>query len=368
MRILHLIPGLAWDCGASRQLCNISDELARQGHEVHVAYWSGRIPAGMEFTGVQLHHIASNGAHDPLLLWRSVRLLRQLKPDVVQTWFLQVDVLGGLASRFSGTAWVIREPGSGAAYKGWKNRLRLWLARYASAIVVNSQTGRAYWLNNANIKDCRIIRNGMRIEEHSQAPNDAAIGDSRTRTLLYVGRLEEVKNLPTMLVALSKVIRSATYPITMIIAGEGSERSRLEKLAAEIGIGDRVRFTGAIEHTQVIELMRRADMLLLVSRHEGFPNVVLEAMACACPVVVSDIPAHREFLDTNAALFVKPDDATEMSKAISECLDNEIQTRIRAGNAQVIAKQWTIEKTTREYEKLYGEVLGPGYGGSKGNA
>jgi glycosyltransferase involved in cell wall biosynthesis len=359
MRILHVIPGLAWDCGASRQLCNISQELAKMGHQVDIAYFFGKLPEGMDLPSVNIHRIKAKSAYDPLIIWRFFSLLKFIKPDIIQTWFLQVDILGGIATRLSKTPWIIREPGSKLGYTVyWKNRLRFWLAKKADAVVVNSIAGKKFWSENSNVKCCKVIRNGIRwdaVKENLDISLMKTNTDENSKTVLYVGRLEKPKNLPVMLLAISKAMKD--MPIKAILAGEGSERSKLEKQVRQAGIEDRVRFIGAIPNAKVLALMKQVDMMLLLSKWEGFPNAAVEAMGCSCPLVVSDIPEHREFLDERSALFADPDNVDEISNAIRNCLCHKSETKERAKVAGKLASQWTVEKAAREYEDLYRNII-----------
>ena len=359
MRVLHIIPGIAWDCGASRQLCNISQELVRIGHQVDIAYFFGQLPEGIDLPSINIHRIDAKNAHDPLIIWRLLRLLKVVKPDIIQTWFLQVDIFGGIVARLSKTPWIIREPGSGMGYTGyWKNRLRFWLAKKADAVVVNSIAGKQYWYDNSSVRCCEVIRNGIRLDTakgNSDIPLVKTDTDENSKIVLYVGRLEKVKNLSMMLSAISKAMKD--MPIRAILVGEGSERSKLEEQVRQAGIEGRVWFTGAMPNIKVISFIKQVDMFLFVSKNEGFPNAVVEAMGCCCPLVVSDIPAHKEFLDEQSALFVNPDNADEISSAIKKCLRDTLETKERAKTASGLANQWTIEKSTQQYDNLYRDVI-----------
>jgi glycosyltransferase involved in cell wall biosynthesis len=87
---------------------------------------------------------------------------------------------------------------------------------------------------------------------------------------------------------------------------------------------------------------------------EGNPNTVLEAMACGCPLVVSDIPEHREFLDDDCARFAKPDSAHEIARAIL-CVFAEPDAtarRVQAARARVASRD-SIPDMARRYERVY---------------
>jgi glycosyltransferase involved in cell wall biosynthesis len=102
--------------------------------------------------------------------------------------------------------------------------------------------------------------------------------------------------------------------------------------------------------------MKRASVFVSVGFFEGKPNGVLEAMACGCPLVVSDIAAHREFLDESSAVLANPRDALSIAKGIELCLTNPASARVRSARAREIIAQWSVERMVGRYEELYREV------------
>ena len=82
-----------------------------------------------------------------------------------------------------------------------------------------------------------------------------------------------------------------------ILCGEGPQRSELEVMRHKLGLDADVHFTGHLPAASVWALMKKASVFVSLSAYEGCPNTVMEAMACGCPLVLSDIPAHREILD-----------------------------------------------------------------------
>jgi len=127
-------------------------------------------------------------------------------------------------------------------------------------------------------------------------------------------------------------------------------------MARELGVAHRLVFTGFVEN--LWDLMKRANALVSLSRFEGRPNVVLEAMACGCPLVVSDIPAHREILDERSALFADPDDPAAAAAALKATLVCGDEARGRARAARVSDAGLPVEETARLYEQLYLSLLG----------
>jgi glycosyltransferase involved in cell wall biosynthesis len=103
--------------------------------------------------------------------------------------------------------------------------------------------------------------------------------------------------------------------------------------------------------------LHTADVFVSTSRFEGQPNTVLEAMAAECPLVVTDLPAHREILDDRSARFVPPDDAPALASALREVLADRGAARERARIARERVETRTIARTADAYEAVYARVL-----------
>ena len=106
-----------------------------------------------------------------------------------------------------------------------------------------------------------------------------------------------------------------------------------------------------------MDMFKKASVFVSLSASEGHPNAVMEAMHCGCPLVLSDIPAHREILDRQSALFVRPDSATEAAAAIVRVLENPSEAAQRAAYARLKAQAWSIEAMAEGYEKVYQDCL-----------
>lgn len=356
MRILHLLPHLSGG-GAERQFSYLAPELVRRGHEVHVAY-STNGPNRPDLPGVVLHQLASRSHYDPYLLWQLVRLIRRIQPDIAHTWILQMHILGGLAARLTGVPCVFREPSSPMGPpRTWKTRLRFHAASWARAIVSNSRGGDDLWKNRVPNSRRFVIPNGLPLLEieNTAAALPPNLASPETPIVLYVGRLASdgsgEKNLKPLLEALAAV--SQQRKLSGIICGDGPQRAELEALRHTLGLDADVHFTGYLSATAVWALMKKATVLVSLSAFEGCPNVVMEAMACGCPLILSDIPAHREILDEHSTLFVDPSDTRQAAAAILSVLQGRDSSEERALIAKQKAHKWSIAEMARSYESVY---------------
>jgi glycosyltransferase involved in cell wall biosynthesis len=164
----------------------------------------------------------------------------------------------------------------------------------------------------------------------------------RSPHLVVARNLEPIYDNETALRTLSIVLRR--HPQARLsIAGSGPEAGRLERLAAELGLAERVRFTGRLDREGMARLYREADIALNPSLADNMPNSVLEAMACGLPVVSTDVGGIPFMVrDGATALLVPPRDAAAAAAAVEALLgDAGLRERVAsAGLAQVQAYTW----------------------------
>jgi Glycosyltransferase len=356
MKILYCIPTLG-NGGAERQLSYLAGELQRTGHEVHIAASRGGPNLDrLKSSGVRWHCVGGISNRDPVIFLRLVRLMRRLRPDVVQTILAPMDIMGGAAALITRTPWILKESSSAPLYvDGLRQKVRSALGRRADGIVSNSAGGDAYWQSVRGANPLCVIRNAIPFTEIERAASGFKPGVAHTseeKVVLFAGRLDAGKNVRNLILALAQIAHDV--PFIALVCGDGPRRQYLERLARELGIAHRVVFTGYVSN--IWTLMKGADAFASLSRFEGCPNVVIEAMACGCPLVVSDIPAHREILDAQAASFVDPDNPAEVARAIKAVLNDGTAARVRAKAALANMAEWRVEQIAQLYKRVYHDV------------
>ncbi|MCA1616328.1 MAG: glycosyltransferase, partial [Acidobacteria bacterium] len=239
----------------------------------------------------------------------------------------------------------------------WRYRVRFAFGRLADAVVANSAGGYDYWSPARDGGSLRVIQNALPLDEIAES--DAALVSGlafgpEVKVVLCAGRIDLGKNVETLIAALARI--ADEVPFVAVVCGDGSRRRHVERMAHDLGVAHRVVFTGFVDN--LWDMMKRADAFVSLSRFEGCPNVVLEAMACGCPLVVSDIPAHRELLDERSALFADPEDPDEAAAALKATLLCGDAARRRARSARVRVTGKTVKAAARLYEQLYLSLLG----------
>jgi len=348
MRILHLISTLTGG-GAERQLSYLTAELQQRGHQTLVGYVNQGPAKWPNDTPVRQLKISRSS--DPRLIWHVWRLVREFKPDVINTWILQMDVVGGMIASLTRTPWVLREPTAASFWKeGVKARLRDVVSLYAAkAVIANSQGGYAYWEELAPHLPRHLITNAVPVEA-IEAVEPAATGGNPTA--VYAGRLQRIKNVDLAITAIARV--NERTPVDFVICGHGPEREALEKHAASLGIENRVRFVGQTD--EVWSFIKAADFFLLLSDYEGTPNAALEGFAAGTPAILSDIPALHTLAPEDCAYFVKLHDADDTARAILHVLNNPAEAKERARCARRIVESRSISAATDAFENVYASI------------
>lgn len=178
-------------------------------------------------------------------------------------------------------------------------RMILWAAeRAAHLIAVSRALKEALVALGIAPEKISVLRNGVDLEIFR--PLDRTMARSKLglngQILLSVGHLIERKGHDLVIRALALLPRHK-----LLICGAGPEDAGLRRLAKEIGVADRVRFLGPIAHDRLAEIYGAADALILASSREGWPNVLLEAMACGTPVIASNIWGNPEVVTRREA-------------------------------------------------------------------
>lgn len=354
--ILHLIPTLEGG-GAERQLVMLAVEQARRGWQVHVALRRGGVhEEALRIGGVTVHHLGDLRGVHPRLIGHVFSCVRQIRPDIVQSWLPQMDLLGGLVAYWNGIPWVLSERASERMYLDAPlvNWVRQRLGRHAAAIVANSADGAEYWRNERMPRDgVTIVSNALDVAGiRNAAPfrRDGARDDEQS--LLFVGRLVQSKAPDIFLQALARLVGTSYHGV---IIGDGPFRGEVQATIRALGLDERV--TLLPYRSDWWGLLKTAAVFVSPSRSEGQPNVVLEAMIAPCPLVVSDIPAHRDILDDQSALIVPVDDPAALATAVERVFVDPVAARARAERAKARAIGLTVESAAEAYERIYEGVF-----------
>jgi glycosyltransferase involved in cell wall biosynthesis len=179
--------------------------------------------------------------------------------------------------------------------------------------------------------------------------------------VLYTGRLSKAKNVDVLLRAAARV-RAAGHDVAATIIGVGPERESLGALAADLGIADRVEFTGGLPFESVIDRLAAADVLVLASETEGWPKSIAEGMAFGLACIGSNVGFVPQMLE-GRGLAVAPRDEDGLTAALLKVADSPDRLAGMRQSAAVWAQRYSLEGLRDALRDLmtewWGEPLTP---------
>lgn len=203
----------------------------------------------------------------------------------------------------------------------------------------------------------RVVQNGADLERVDRVLAGSTPPNRDRFTVLSVGRLEKVKDPQAVVDAFSA---GADPDDRLVFIGTGAQESAVAARAGELGLEDRVLFTGLIARDDVFRRCAAADVFVSASHGEGLPVAVMEAMGAACPVVLSDIPPHRELVDDADFIpLIPPGDVDGFAREIQRFRHMPAQDRLELGRRcrEHVTARYALPRMHAGYEEVYRELL-----------
>ena len=308
--------------------------------------------------GVVVHFLnASRSWHVLTLIRRLTRLLADQGPEVVQTFLFHANVAGRIAARRAGVGRVV----CGIRVAERHCRWHLWADRLTAGSVDRhvcvSQAVARFSAERAGLPAERlvVIPNSVDAGAYpSSQPADldsCSIGAGR-RLVTYVGRLDRQKGVRWLVEGAPRWLNRLP-DCDLLLVGKGPDRPALEHFCKEHGISERVRFAGW--RADVPAILARTGLLVLPSRWEGMPNVVLEAMASRLPVLATDVEGVRELLGSEADPQTVQYGDTEafVAKLVTLMSDAELVRLLGQRNRLRVETEFTLDRMVGAYQDLW---------------
>jgi len=278
------------------------------------------------------------------------RELTRIKPDLVLSFIDRNNVLALLCSRGLGIPVVVSERIAPASWKIGRiwNFLRILSYPLASGLVVQVPSVRSFFPGFLQSR-IRVIPNPVPVPD----PAGPAL-EPRPR-IIAVGRLHPQKGFDLLLEAFARV--RARFPQWQLdILGEGEERPVLEAQAKRLGLQDRFRLMG--NRTDVSAQMRGADIFVLSSRFEGFPNVLCEAMAVGMAVVSFGCPTGPAEIIHHGVdgILVPPGDVLGLAEGLASLMGNAQLRAALATRAPEVLQQFSEQAIIDQWEDCFREL------------
>lgn len=211
------------------------------------------------------------------------------------------------------------------------------------------------WLAGGRVS---AIQNGVNMERIGRVLGDAAqASDDNRFTVLSVGRLIKIKNPLTVLNAFRQ---AAIQPSRLVFIGDGDLKESLQAKIREWNLEQQVELTGLIPRNDVYMALAQGDVFVSTSYGEGLPIAALEAMACRCPVVLSDIQPHREIVTgTDFIPLLDADDAEGFAREIGRLQTMSAEERTAVGEQcrAWVEEHFSLTAMHKRYIDLYERLI-----------
>ena len=330
---------------------------------------AGPVADKIRMLGVPVHALGmKRGKPHPVALIKLSWLLRQIKPDLVQTWLYHSDLIGGLAAKLAGSNkifWSIRQsnidPDS-------NKRSTIWIAK-ACAKLSSWLPGRIICCSHAAMEShvalgyarekILVIPNGFDLDAFQ--PDQEARKSVRKELGLdeniflvgLVARFDPQKDHQNFLQA-AGLIRKIDTSVHFMLCGDciNSENIQLIQWIKQAGLKESIHLLGI--RSDVSRLVAAMDVAVSSSLGEGFPNVVGEAMACAVPCVVTDV-GDSALIVGDAGRVVPAKDPEALAAAINELLQASPESREELGKKArlQVKNNYSLQSVVNKYEAVF---------------
>jgi glycogen synthase len=343
--------------GVERQLFFMMRTFLRSGAQPRVLclgrneLWEDPIKA----LGVPVTWVGQSKLRFQRLL-RIVQELRKDPPAVFQSHHFYTNAYVVAAARMLGLPEIGAMQNDGISEVRDSGRIGgVVNLRAPRLMTVNSEAGLQYALSS-RIPAARLYSMPTLIDTEQFKPG--ACSEDKALRLLAVGRLHPQKRMDRFLSVVARLCRTTNRRIKAIIAGAGPLRGALEQQAGELGLlPDTVEFVGGVSN--IVPLYQQADIFVLTSDYEGLPNVVLEAMACGLPVVVTPAGGVPHIVRDGETGFMVPTRDEEAMVAAILRLSNDPQLRNQMGQRgrMFVENSYSLERMPGLLAGLYQRAL-----------
>lgn len=372
-KILHIIAGLN-NGGAEGVLYRLCVNDRKYVHIVISFMDLGKYGPMLKNEGIEVFCLnMKQGSFGIKAFWNLYKIIKEKKPDIVQTWMYHADLIGGICAKLAGVKnvfWNIRS--SNLDKKTSKGSTWLFARMCAmlsyflpKKIICCANDAKDWHLELNYAKKFVVIGNGFDINLYKQTAANECLdfrvnlsSDPKCKIIGMVARLDPQKDHLNLLEALSEIKKNSNNVFKCVLVGKGLELSNDDfvKCLSLYDLKDEVVLLG--QRNDVPKIMSSLDVHVLSSAYgEGFPNVVAESMCCGTPNVVTDV-GDGKYIVGDAGVVVSPRSSKELAAALInffEIIENqpEIWLKMRNSAKERAHHNFCLKKMIDQYHAVW---------------
>lgn len=354
--------------GSERVGVDLAIEFKGRGHEVVCFAFQdshGPMRTELERSGIRCLDMNYGNFRGPLrwirYQWHVWRMLRKEGVRALHVHHHGALVVCGIPARAARIRKVVMtEHGLQALRERPRARMLTRLfSRYATSITVVEPAQAVYFHTELRVRTDKLfcISNGVRVrarsEESVRQMRQALRIPPDLFTFFYIGRLNAVKDLGTLLNAFAALPEDVRTSSRLYMVGEGAERSMLESKRAALALDDKVILLGARD--DVSDLLMAADGFVMSSTSEGLPMVLLEAMAAGVPCIATAVGGIPDLFGKDRGMLVSPRDSEELAMAMAALVRSpEMRAELASNALQNLIRNHAVDPIVDRYLELLG--------------
>lgn len=283
-------------------------------------------------------------------IWTVYQLIKKVKPDIVHTAAAEANFHGIIAAKLAGVKTIVGEEVGIPNHSPIAQKVFRWIYRLADQVIGVSQSVKNHLVNTEEIPESKgkVIYNPVSI------PTPFPKKDSPNFEIVYVGRLEIVKNVETLIKAFAQSNHSNAH---LTIVGDGRECNNLKVLSSKLQMDSKITFAGFTSEPS--QYLSNADLFVLPSFSEGFGIAAAEAMFLKIPVLCSRVGGIPEFVkDGENGWLFDPKNGAELTVKLNQiiAMDAESLHLIGRNGYDTVVNQFTVEKYIVNLENFYNKI------------
>jgi len=309
------------------------------------------------------HYIARYGA-----LLEITRLIRKIRPDIIHAHYIShFGILACLYGRLSGfkpivlTAWgsdILIDP------KGFKKSLVKYALKRADLITCDAEHMIEKMVSfGTDPKNIELIYFGTDTQKFNPKQRSEKLRENLglldSPTIISIRTLKPIYNVGYLITAIPQVLKEVPEA-KFVIAGRGSQETKLKELAKSLGVSDSIRFVGFIANDELPKYLASSDIYVSTSLSDaGIAASTAEAMACGLPVVITDFGDNRKWVEDGVNGFIVPlKNPKILTEKIIYLLENpDVRKKFGKKNRQIIEERYNYYKEMEKIENIYIELI-----------
>ena len=350
VRIIYVVTGLKMG-GAEKVVVDLADQMSLRGHDVKLLYLkSGLVvrPSNFRVEVICLNFENLFNFYSALSFF--LKIIKDFDPDVIHSHMIHANIFSRIARIFKNYKKLICTAHN-SNEGGFLRMLAYRLTNFLSDLNTNvsNEATKALILKGAfDSNNLITVYNGVDLNKFSFSDKERKIN------FLSVGRLNLQKDYPNLLNAIKLIDDKINKNIVFNIAGDGELKFYLEKMISELNLNERVKLIG--KRNDIPKLLQQSKFLVLSSKYEGLPTVIIEAMASGVYVISTDCGGCKEIMGETGMLVPIENSEALASKILEACLlsDEEIIQNNREARVRV-EKTFSLPVSVDKWLELYGK-------------